>query len=121
MTTLAWDIIVGIIGFAAGAFCVYLGARGAGVTRAQLSALFGATNEVLAGLRIGKRPELMESAVNWSRVSCYAAEFWTSDLGHRGLRVWIQEASPDAIELVRAVAEELTKRGYPRVEVVTEW
>jgi hypothetical protein len=59
--------------------------------------------------------------VNWADLGPYAVEHWEDAAGDMGFRVWIEEAAPDAYELQKFVAAYLAKRGFPGVEVKTEW
>jgi hypothetical protein len=59
--------------------------------------------------------------VNWADLGPYSVEHWEDDEGDEGERVWIEEANPAAWELQKFVAAYLAKRGFPGVEVRTEW
>ena len=71
-----------------------------------------------------RKRKTIGGVVNW-------ADLWPVTVEHvealyqdeitESYRVWIEEASPDAYELQRFVAEQLAKRGYDGVEVKTEW
>ena len=87
-----------------------------GVDFARLARLQRETNEILAAA-----PNTIGGPVNWASLHCYSARAWTDDEGQTGVTVEIEEASPDAIELHGYVSSELEKRGWPHVEVRTEW
>lgn len=61
------------------------------------------------------------AAVNWADLSVHMVEFWESDTGAVGWRVYVSEASPTAHALTAHVAAYLKAQGLPDVEVVAEW
>jgi len=75
------------------------------------------TNKVIDGLRGSDVP----GPVNWGDLKCNNAESWCDVYGDNGLRVTIDEASPDANEFKKAVSDGLVAAGWVGVEVVTEW
>jgi chitodextrinase len=91
------------------------------VTKAELDysrSLMAETNSILAGLDSTK----IHDAVNWGHVGCTAVEKVKTFSGNAASiewRVLIEEASPDAYEFRTLVAEELARRGYSGVAVVT--
>ena len=92
------------------------------MTKAELNysrSLMAETNSILAGLDSTK----IRDAVNWGDVNCTAVEkvkTFSSDAASIEWRVLIEEASPDAYEFRILVAEELARRGYSGVAVVTQ-
>jgi hypothetical protein len=105
-----------------------MGARRASVvtrvgamTKAELDysrSLMGETNAILAGLDSTKIPD----AINRGHLGCTAVEKVKTFSGNANSiewRVLIEEASPDAYEFRTLVAEELARRGYSGVAVVT--
>ena len=59
--------------------------------------------------------------VNWGDLSCRQAAWVVTDDGSAYAEVLIEEASPDATEFRETIRCELARRGYPGVQVVTEW
>jgi hypothetical protein len=81
--------------------------------------LMAETNSILAGLDRTK----FHDAVNWDRFGCTAVEkvkIFSGNATSREWRVLIEEASPDAYEFRTLVAEQLARRGYSGVAVVTQ-
>jgi len=60
-------------------------------------------------------------AINWGDLHCTSAERYTEHTGETGYRVYIEEASPECWKFCQYIADQLTARGYPDVEVKTEW
>ena len=96
--------------------------RGRAMTKGELAysrSLMAETNSILAGLDSTK----IHDAVNWGGLGCTAVEKVKTFSGNDtsvGWRVLIEEASPDAHEFRTLVAEQLARRGYSGVAVVTE-
>lgn len=68
--------------------------------------------------------ELLDPGGNpfvWLDLSCADAERYQRADGTRGLRVYIEEASPDARALQTFIRNHLAEHGYPDVDVVTRW
>ena len=92
------------------------------MTKAELDysrSLMAETNSILAGLDSTK----IHDAINWDHLGCTAVEkvkIFSGNATSREWRVLIEEASPDAYEFRTLVAEELARRGYPDVAVVTQ-
>jgi hypothetical protein len=92
------------------------------MTKAELDysrSLMAETNSILAGLDSTK----IHDAINWGHLGCSAVEKVKTFSGNATSiewRVLIEEASPDAYEFRALVAEELARRGYSGVAVVTE-
>jgi hypothetical protein len=92
------------------------------MTKAELDysrSLMAETNSILAGLDSTKIPD----AINWGHLGCTAVEKVKTFSGNATSTEWrvlIEEASPDAYEFRTLVAEELARRGYSGVAVVTE-
>jgi hypothetical protein len=92
------------------------------MTKAELDysrSLMAETNSILAGLDSSK----IRDAINWGHLGCTAVEKVKTFSGNATSiewRVLIEEASPDAYEFRTLVAEELARRGYSGVAVVTE-
>lgn len=64
---------------------------------------------------------VIDDAYNPGDLKCIDAQ-WVVDVeGHAYHRVVVSEASPDASKLRQHVFEQLAEKGFPEVEVVTEW
>lgn len=93
------------------------------MTKAELGysrSLMAETNSILAALDSAK----IHDAVNWGHVGCTAVEkvkIFSGNATSIEWRVLIREASPDAYEFRTLVAEQLARRGYSGVAVVTQW
>jgi hypothetical protein len=93
------------------------------MTKAELDysrSLSTETNSILARLDSTK----IHDAVDWGHVGCTAVEKVKIFCGNAisiEWRVLIEEASPDAYEFRTLVAEQLARRGYSGVAVVTQW
>jgi hypothetical protein len=93
------------------------------MTKAELDysrALSTETNSILAGLDSAK----LHDAVDWGHLRCTAVEkvkIFSGNAIRIEWRVLIEEASPDAYEFRTLVAEQLARRGYSGVAVVTQW
>lgn len=99
-----------------------------------LEKLYNTTTDVLdeIGVEIengkfgeGEKLLAMFGAVNWGHPprcteACYVLTYAGSYVMSEGLRVVVEEASPDAVGLQMEVQARLGKLGYV-VEVVTEW
>jgi hypothetical protein len=91
------------------------------MTKAEVDysrSLMAETNSILAALSSAK----IHDAVNWCDLACAAVEKVKTFSGNATSiewRVLIEEASPDAYEFRTLVAEELARRGYSGVAVVT--
>jgi hypothetical protein len=57
-----------------------------------------------------ERQSSIGGAVNWADLRCVDVQV-----------SMIEEASPEAVNLCRFVAEELARRGYDEIAVRTEW
>ena len=90
------------------------------VDHAELSRLCHATDEILQDIPRTVQDGIM-GAINWHRLHCLRALEWTDDSGDHGLAVEIEEAALDATELQSYVRQALETRGWPHVEVRTEW
>jgi hypothetical protein len=80
--------------------------------------LMAETNSILAALDSTK----ILGAINWGDLGCTAVEKVKTFSGNATSiewRVLVEEASPDAYEFRTLVAEELARRGYSGVAVVT--
>ena len=62
-----------------------------------------------------------EDGVNWGDLSAHTVEFWESDTGDVGWRVYVSEASPTSNKLMAFMRDRLRARGFIGVEVLTEW
>jgi hypothetical protein len=93
------------------------------MTKSELGyshSLMAETNSILAGLDSTK----IHDAINWGDLGCIAVEkvkAFSGNVTRTEWRVLIKKASPDAYEFRALVAEELARRGYEGVAVVTEW
>ena len=92
------------------------------MTKAELDycrSLTAETNSILAGLDSTK----IHDAVNWGHLGCTAVEkvkIFSVNATIIEWRVLIEEAPPDAYEFRTLVAEQLARRGYSGVAVVTQ-
>jgi len=92
------------------------------MTKAELDysrSLSTETNSILARLDSTK----IHDAVDWGHVGCTAVEkvkIFSGNAISIEWRVLIEEASPDAYEFRTLVAEQLARRGYSGVAVVTQ-
>lgn len=68
----------------------------------------------------GDVPALKADGINYGDLRCYSAERCEDEDGHWTLRVWIEEASPDASAFHEYVRSSLARQGY-QVIVHTEW
>lgn len=59
--------------------------------------------------------------VNWHRLACADVLLCLSVAGNFTYRVEIRRAAPGSSELIDFVSDYLKSRGYPGVEVTTEW
>lgn len=82
-----------------------------------LKKIVTATDEVIVDV---SKDKSIDYGVNWADLHCVSAEWYFDDEGNTGYRVYIEEASPDAINFRNAVNDELFARGWD-VEVITEW
>ena len=95
--------------------------RGRAMTKSELDysrSLMAETNSILAGFDSTK----IHEGINWGRLGCTAVEKVKTFSGNATSvewRVLIEEASPDAYEFRTLVTEELARRGYSGVAVVT--
>jgi hypothetical protein len=76
-------------------------------------------NEIVA--RLQRDGERMDDAVLLSQCWCYQAQHLTTDEGEGRFRVLLEGAAPDAFRFQARVRLELERRGWPNVEVSTEW
>ena len=84
----------------------------------ELKKLRAATEDVIDTIIISDPPNW---PVNWADLSCRQASWVVTDDGAEYAEVLIEEASPEAVEFRETVRCELARRGYPGVQVVTEW
>ena len=72
-----------------------------------------------------RKRKAMQDAVNWADLHVVSveqvAQLYRGELQPGFFRVNIEEASPEAYELGQYVVDYLAKRGFPDVEVRTEW
>ena len=88
------------------------------MTDAEIKGLLTAVNEAIA--QIVKNRSDVPGPVNWADLSC--SDILVSVLyPDRWPIVVIEEASPTASEFQIAIAEALEHRGFPNIEVQTEW
>jgi hypothetical protein len=93
------------------------------MTKSELGyshSLMAETNSILAGLDSTK----IHDAINWGDLGCITVEkvkTFSGNVASTEWRVLVKKASPDAYEFRTLVAEELARRGYSGVAVVTEW
>lgn len=88
------------------------------MTVEKLQDLRAATNEVLFEIKKNK----FTSPVNWGDLFCSEALWVLNHYGEARAQVIIEEAAPEGNEKLHSiVVVELEKRGWPNVEVFTEW
>ena len=64
----------------------------------------------------------LDKSVNWMNLQCTEAEWYIAHDGIQGARIYVSEASPDGAVLLKLeMRHELQERGFPDVEVITEW
>jgi hypothetical protein len=72
-----------------------------------------------------RKRKTMQDAVNWADLHVVSveqvAQLYRGELQPGFFRVWIEEAAPDSYLLCQYVIDYLAKRGFPDVEVKTEW
>lgn len=83
----------------------------------DLKALQSAVNEILRDAR--NEPWLRGERISWGDMTCWSARKWVDQDGDWGWTVYIDAA--DSRELEKHVDGELRKRGYPPMDVETEW
>ena len=88
------------------------------MTREELTELRMVTDDVIGILQSMDVPR---GPVNWADLHCMEAAFVTTDTGDTYSTVTIEEASPDAWDFQKLVADELFKKGHANVRVITEW
>lgn len=91
------------------------------VATADLNVLVDETNRALDAAKAYGRDKFRADAINWGDLCCVSAERYETQNKLTGLRVWIEEAAPDATRLQTHVREWLGKKGWGLVEVSTEW
>ena len=84
----------------------------------KLTKLRSATDDAIGVIESGVRPR---GPVNWADLSCLEVAWVLPDDGEPYAHVVIEEAAPEATEFCQAIKEELERRGFSGVEVVTEW
>lgn len=67
------------------------------------------------------KPSRFNEAINWADLHCHSAEFYLNSEDIAGYRVYIEEASPSCPKLHERIQEQLQKKGYSDIEVITEW
>ena len=77
------------------------------------------TEALLHALRTETPKDIVQDAINWADLHCIQAN-WIFYPDPQW-QVVISEASPTAWHLQTYIAGELTKQGYPHVDVITEW
>lgn len=68
-----------------------------------------------------REQDFKRACINWGDLGCVQAFEWVDDMGATGLRVLIEEASPDNAEFCVFVRNWLEKEGWPGVQVDCEW
>ena len=89
------------------------------MTKEELVALRDATDEILD--IIESAPEKFTEPINWSDLLCVHAAWVRDHAGKEWAEVLIEEADPNCYRLQAEVRSMLAARGYPRVDVRTEW
>lgn len=67
-----------------------------------------------------KRRISIYGAVNWADLHCVSAEYRLADRGDEFFAVQIEEAAPDAINLIEFIRGDLERQGF-KAEVEVEW
>lgn len=83
--------------------------------RKGIASITKATDEALKLL-----PREINEPINWGDLSCFHAA-WCVNGDREYWQVMISEAAPDCPKLHAFIAEELERRGFGVVEVITEW
>jgi hypothetical protein len=90
---------------------------------ATLRNLYEDTNAAIKAVH--RRRKKIAGAINWADLSCVEACLVRSFSGGKSLearyQVSIEEVAPDQREFIEAIGSQLRKRGWPDVEVLTEW
>lgn len=88
-----------------------------------LKKLYDDCNEVVRAL-VNEQPH-MGGGINWAHLRCVSAEsvteYWGDPETTESHRVVIEEASPEAVELQKAVYLGLIEKGHVGIQVATEW
>ena len=89
------------------------------LTQSYLVGLRNVANKACK-LAVEKKTEI-KGPVNWADLSCHEARYWCDDSGGYGYTVLIEEASPEAVDLMLFIGEEVRKSGYNDVYVQLDW
>ena len=65
--------------------------------------------------------DLPDPVVNWSNLRCNQAEYFVTDNGAEGYRLWISEADPDNSTLMAYILGWLNDTEFKDTEVRFEW
>ena len=76
-----------------------------------------ATRDIISDMRPADFPK---EPINWGGMGVLDASKRISREG-KSWQVLIDEVAPDAHEFQNAVSQNLAERGFPDVEVITEW
>ena len=92
------------------------------MTKEQAEILRDVVNAILETAFTARHRVLSMAAVNWGDLGCTDVEERTSLLtGSKLITVIIEEASPEAAQLIKFVSHALEQHGYKDVYVCTEW
>lgn len=88
-----------------------------------LKKLYDDCNEIVKKIAL-EQPH-MGGGINWADLRCVSAEsvveYWGGPETTESHRVVIEEASPEATELHKAIYLALIEKGHVGVQVTTEW
>lgn len=87
------------------------------MTDIDLKAVRNAVNEIL--LSAHGEPSLNGEPINWGDLTCWSVRRWVDDDGDFGWQVRVSEASSS--KLAAHIDGELQKRGFPPMDVETQW
>ena len=83
----------------------------------HLHGLLLATNGILMRME----PANFPGAINWADLKCISAHLSVDQNADPTYQVVIDEAAPDEAKFCAHIAQELAARGWPGVQVITEW
>lgn len=82
-----------------------------------LKRLHSAVDDIIAQMQ----PAEWQGCINWGDLGCKDAVFGVDEDRRYFCRVVVEEAAQGETAFCRHIEQELAKRGWPDVEVATEW
>ena len=83
----------------------------------HLHQLLLTVNQIIDGIK----PIDFQGAINWGDLHCAHAYFGVDENAKPHYLVVIEEAAPGEYDFCRHIAQELAARGWPDIEISTEW